>query len=469
MTARDRKPRGTAGDQPLSAAWASGAERVLAAPISRAATWLLFAMLGVVVFALGWASLAATDRVATAEGQTIPDRRVQRIQTPEQGTVDRLLVRDGDVVQPGAELVHIDRTELEADFARARTELRETRARILRLRALDEYLVRANRNGLNGASGEFEPVLAQAPEVWTRMPGEASLDRQRRLLRAQWHNYLDETATAREELEQRRSEHAQARVEYAGLRDLLPYLHSQRERVQRMANQELAPVSEFEATEREVIESRIEIDSLERSLARGEAAIAAAESALREVHTRRTTEVARELVDAEEDEALLRHEIRRIRAQLDRRTVTTPVAGTVMDLDVHGAGEVVEPGSAMMKIVPRDTPLEVQAYVSNRDIGRVRSGMEVAVKFEAFDFTRYGAMPGEIVHVSRDATEHDEFGHAYPVLVRMADDTMSVDGEEIAVIPGMDVTVDIHLGERRVIEYFLSPMLRYQDEALREP
>ena len=453
----------------LGAAHARGANRVLAAPIPRAASWLLLAFIMVVVFALGWASLARTDRVATAEGQTVPDRRVQRIQTHETGVVDRLLVREGDHVDAGAELVHIDRAEIEAEFSGVRTQLMETRARILRLEAMTAQLEDAAGNGLPGAEAAVMPALGEVPADWSPAPSSEMLARHQHLLTAEWQAYRQELASAREQLARRQSEHAATEVELAGLRQVLPYVESQRDRMERMAERELAPVSELDDAIRMSLEQQAEHDALEMAMESDRVAIDHARSELIGVHRRTLRDAVRELAEAEERQAQLRDDLRRMRAQLDRRTITTPVGGTVMDLQIHGAGEVVEPGHAMMKIVPQDSPLEVRAYVSNRDIGRVRAGMPVDIKFEAFDFTRHGAVEGELVHVSRDATEHEDLGHVYPVLVEIDRDYMYLEGQQVALVPGMDVTVDIGLGDRRVIEYFLAPMLRYQHESLREP
>jgi len=456
-------------DLTLGAARASGADRVLDAPMPRAAGGLLIAMLAVVAFGLGWSVLAHTDRVATAEGQIVPDRRVQRIQTPEQGVIDRLLVREGDLVQAGAELVHIDRAELEADHARARAELAEVRARVLRLQAFAAALADNGAIDSAGALEAAQPFMGEPGDDWRIEPGSAVLERQARLLEAEWHAYLNALATAREELAQARARHAETEAEIAGLDELLPYLAGQRDRMQRMAEMELAPLVESDQSVQAFLERRVEHDALQRAQVRDAAAVAAAESQLKEIRARQVRDTLRELAEARERSLVLRKELQRITAQLDRRTIVTPVGGTVMDVHVHGPGEVVEPGRPMMTIVPLDSPLEVRAHVSNRDIGRVRTGERVDVKLEAFDFTRYGSMPAELVHVSRDATEHDELGRVYPILVRMERDYMTLDGERVQLLPGMDVTVDINLGQRRVIDYFLSPMLRYQHEALREP
>lgn len=470
MMGRGRQDRANRAMGTVRPARTSGANRVLEAPIARASSALLLAFLGLVIAIVVWALWATTDRVATAQGQTVPDRRVQRIQTPERGTVERLLVEEGDRVDAGAELVHVDRVELEAEAARVRAELLDTRGKILRLRALADRLDRVGQGGHPyEPNGLGSPTLAAAPSRWQLVPKETVRRRHEQLLRSAWQSYLGNLATLRQELAEYRGRIAETRTKLEGRRALMPFMEDQRERLQRMANLDLAATVDLEETERNYVEQRTETRALQAALSREQAAVATARQTLAEGHVSKVSEVAGELAAAEARSTALSHELRKVQARIDRRTVTTPVGGTVTDLRVHGPGEVVEPGKPMMKIVPEDSPVEVHAFVSNQDIGRVTRGDSVDVKFQAFDFTRYGSMPGEIAHVSRDATEHDDLGHVYSILVRLEGDSMQVDGERVPLIPGMDVTVDVDLGDRQVIEYFLSPLLRYQDEALREP
>lgn len=148
--------------------------------------------------------------------------------------------------------------------------------------------------------------------------------------------------------------------------------------------------------------------------------------------------------------------------------LTAPVGGTVQQLAVHTVGGVVMPAQPLLVIVPGDNALEVEALVENKDIGFVQAGQAVAVKVETFPFTKYGTLPGKVIQVSGDAIQDERQGLVYTARVRLSRITLDVDGKKVNLTPGMTVTADIKTGKRRVIEYFLSPLMQYGDESLRE-
>jgi hemolysin D len=119
-------------------------------------------------------------------------------------------------------------------------------------------------------------------------------------------------------------------------------------------------------------------------------------------------------------------------------------------------------------IVPGDNPLEVEAFVENKDIGFVQAGQAAEVKIETFPFTRYGTLRGRVIQVSGDAIQDEKRGLVYAARVKLEQATLRVDGKTVNLTPGMAVTVEIKTGKRRVVEYFLSPLLQYRDESLRE-
>ncbi len=148
--------------------------------------------------------------------------------------------------------------------------------------------------------------------------------------------------------------------------------------------------------------------------------------------------------------------------------LTAPVAGTVQQLAVHTVGGVVTPAQPLLVIVPGDNPLEVEAFVENKDIGFVRAGQTAEVKVETFNFTKYGTLRGTVTQVSGDAIQDEKRGLVYAARVKLDRTTLNVDGKAVNLSPGMAVTVEIKTGKRRVIEYFLSPLIQYGEESLRE-
>ena len=144
------------------------------------------------------------------------------------------------------------------------------------------------------------------------------------------------------------------------------------------------------------------------------------------------------------------------------------MSGTVQQLAVHTIGGVVAPAQPVLVVVPKGSPLEIEAFVLNKDVGFVEAGQPAEIKVESFPFTRYGLMHGEVVYVSADAVENEEQGLTYPARVAMHEDRILVQDRWVRLGPGMSVTVEIKTGQRRLIEFFLSPFLRYQDEAMKE-
>ncbi len=140
----------------------------------------------------------------------------------------------------------------------------------------------------------------------------------------------------------------------------------------------------------------------------------------------------------------------------------------MQQLAVHTVGGVVTPAQQLLIVVPNDHPLEVEAWVENKDIGFVKEGQPVEIKVETFPFTVYGTINGRIVSVSDDAVPLENVGPTYAARVSMDRSEMIVDGRPVRLSPGMAVTAEIKTGERRLIEFFLSPLLKYASESVRE-
>jgi hemolysin D len=171
------------------------------------------------------------------------------------------------------------------------------------------------------------------------------------------------------------------------------------------------------------------------------------------------------------------------------QTLTAPVDGVVQQLSVHTIGGVVTPAQALAVVVPADAALEIEAMVSNSDVGFISAGQDAAIKVDTFNFTRYGLLHGRVLGVSRDTVTNDrrddavrdssssaessipekkDQGPAYLARVSLDRTQMQIEGRSADLSPGMSVTVEIKTGSRRIISYLLSPLLRYRQEVLHE-
>src|SRR5262249_8661631 len=218
-----------------------------------------------------------------------------------------------------------------------------------------------------------------------------------------------------------------------------------------------------------------------------------AAAAIRETRRQAVAEYRRtlsdELAKSEEKANGLAQDLIKAEQKTRLQRLTAPVDGVVQQLTIHTVGGVVTPAQALLVVVPSDSRLEIEAMVSNRDIGFVRSGQEAEIKVDTFNFTRYGLLRGEVLSVSQDAIIRDRpqdrladrpLGTpndtsepkgqelSYSARISLDRTQMQIDDRMVNLSPGMAVTVEIKTGSRRILSYLLSPLLRYRQETLRE-
>ena len=218
----------------------------------------------------------------------------------------------------------------------------------------------------------------------------------------------------------------------------------------------------------------------------------AAIALLKETSEKTAAEYRRAVYDAlskaEQKAASLTQDVIKADQRTKLQRLTAPVDGVVQQLAVHTVGGVVTPAQALAVVVPSQAPLEIEAMVSNRDIGFVHTGQKVEIKVDTFNFTRYGLLHGEVISLSSDAITRDkqparpndrtadsasnseprgqELEYAARISLDRTD--MQVDEKRVKLGPGMAVTVEIKTGSRRIISYLLSPLAKYRRDALRE-
>ena len=175
-----------------------------------------------------------------------------------------------------------------------------------------------------------------------------------------------------------------------------------------------------------------------------------------------------DLAKSEADVALRREELVKSQQLATQHRIVAPVDGTVAQLSIHTEGGVVQAGKPIMAIVPKGGPLVAEVTLLNRDIGFVQEGQAVAVKLEAFPFTRYGTIPGKVLTISSDAVIDEKLGPVYVARVRLARDTIDRGDKVVPILPGMVAMADVKTGRRSFMSYLLSPIEQARREAARE-
>lgn len=162
-------------------------------------------------------------------------------------------------------------------------------------------------------------------------------------------------------------------------------------------------------------------------------------------------------------------ELRNKKEQLEKRTqiILAPISGYINKINVHTIGGVVGQTEQLMTLVPKDAPIKIKATVMNQDIGFIEEKMPVSIKVDTFNFQKYGILNGEVILVSPNSIMDERQGPVYEVYIKPTNTTLLVEGEEQSIRVGMTTTNEIKIGKRRIIEFFIYPLIKYLDESIK--
>jgi hemolysin D len=421
-------------------------------PVSPAPRVAIGLLISFAIIAVLWAYLGHIDVVATAHGKIVPNSRTKTIQPFETATVKAIHVTDGQAVKAGDVLIELDATSAHAD-----------QERIIGDRAVAQLLVARGKALLTTLKSGKAPKLQRPVDSNDSMFQEAE-----RLLLAQYNEYTAKFNQIDAEIAKREAELRSTQELVRKLEQTLPIAEQRAEDYRGLIGKHF--VSQHDYLERE--QARIE---QEADLAHQRSRLQEIAAALREVQGQRVTLTAEtrrisldSMTDGQQKVAMLEQELLKAESRSHLMQLIAPVDGTVQQLAVHTVGGVVTPAQPVMMIVPHDNPLEVEAFIENKDIGFVKVNQDAEVKIETFQYTKYGTLHAKITSISHDAINDEKRGLIYSTKVKMDRATINVDGTDVNLSPGMAVSVEIKTGKRRVIEYFLNPLLQYGHESLRE-
>ncbi len=447
--AEKARPRISRKDEELE--FLPAAVEVLETPASPAGRFLAILIAVMFSTAIAWSWFGEIDTVAVAQGKIIPGGRVKVIQSLEAGVVRAIRVEEGQRVARGQVLVELDPTETGADEDRLSLDLMVARLDRARLTAL--------------IVNPGDPAAAFAVEDGAS-PGmrEAA----RALMLAQADEYRQSIATLDAEIRQQQAELRAAEARISKFRDTAPLLKQRVEAWAYLAQKEYASKLRLTELQEQLVARERDITIEERQISVVRESIGVLR---RRVSERRAGFASRnntDLAEAERRVNGLENELIKAQDRARRRVLHAPVAGTVQQLAIHTVGGVVQPAQQLMALVPEGSTLEVEVMVLNKDIGFVQAAQDAVIKIESFPFTKFGLIEGRVRQVSADSVLDEKQGLIFPARIDMLQSRILVGDRWVALAPGMAVTAEVKTGKRRAIEFFLSPLMKYQDEALRE-
>jgi HlyD family secretion protein len=424
-------------------------------PLPRLVLWGLLAF---VVIAFLWSAFGRLDIIAVAQGRIVPQSYLQIVQPAESGIVKELLVREGDVVGAGQVLARMDKRFSEADRQALKNELA---LRSLQLRRIDAELA---GTALASKGGDPAVLFAQ-------------VDAQHRARR---QAFLDSLETERATLAKAEQDLRAAREIESKLRKQLPIYREQEEAFDKLTREGYAGRLLFLEKQRDRIEKEQDLKAQEFAIQSLNASIEQSRKRIAQLQSNYRQALQNERVETEAQYAKLEQDWNKHAARHELLELKAPQDGIVKDLATHTVGSVLQPGTVLMTLVPTNDPMQAEVWVTHDDAGFVGAGRPAKLKLATYPFQKYGMIDGQVKRISPDASDVSDprsdrrageapaAGSGYRTLVSLSTPYLEADGKRYPLTPGMQVTAEINLGTRTVLEYVLSPVQRTLHEAGRE-
>jgi hemolysin D len=424
-------------------------------PAAHIALWSLIVFL---IIALVWSIFGKIDVVAVAPGKLVVSDRSKVVQPLEPGMVKAIHVQDGQFVKAGQLLVELDTTITGADSDKNSAAWLDAKIETLRAQAL-----------LQALESRRPPELRADSELPENNPAyRVKLSDAQRLALSQWQELQAKLATVDADSERKRAERAGTLEQVHKLEQTLPIITKRATDYKDLWEKKFVAKHSYLEKEQARIETERDLATQGRKLEELSEGLTInqrqKESSIAEF--RRTEHDL--LAKARERSRELAQEVVKAKRHNFQTRLTAPVSGTVQQLAIHTVGGVVTAAQALLVIVPQEDIVEAEAMLENKDIGFINAGQDAAVKVETFNYTKYGLIDGKVQSVSLDAIQDEKRGLIYATRIRIKKNTMLVEGRTVRLTPGMAVTVEIKTAQRRIIEYFLSPLIQHVSESIRE-
>ncbi len=404
-------------------------------PVSPLGRFTFWTVVSLIIITILWLIIGKIDIVITARGIVIPDGEAKIIQPLETGVIKEILVKEGDFVRKDQLLVLIDTMTTDAQLKTVKENLETSKEEAKRLEAqgleqkfnskdeVQKNLYNESLKALNSLIGAKNQEIKQIERQI-----DSNLAQKR-----DYENQLQSSVDREKRLE--------------GIKDIVAY--------------------------NDIKEAQDRTIALRESVNRTEAEIKRLQAQKRQIQN----EIAQLKADfkAQKLETLIENnkKIKELEASKEQiefsninQRITAPVDGYVDKLMVHTIGGVVTPAQELIALTPADIPLLIKATVLNKDIGFIKPDMPVSIKIDTYDFQKYGLLHGKVKSISQNSIENEELGPVYEIYITLDKNTLIIDGKEQKISTGMTLNAEIEIGKRRIIEFFIYPLIKYMDEGV---
>ncbi|MDR1461258.1 MAG: HlyD family type I secretion periplasmic adaptor subunit [Campylobacteraceae bacterium] len=408
-------------------------------PLGRIILWLI---IGILLIGIIWLYFGKIDVVVSARGKVIPSGEIKILQPIETGVVSKILVKEGDYVTKNQVLMQIDPTITETSLESKIKNLAVINLEVERLKALVEN----------------EPFIPDESAPSNIIKEQMSLYIHQRELLQESKMQFDLRK------EQTSSQLSSAKSESIRLKSMLNKEQDTASRMEKVLD--IIARREYDETQKNIINFSEQFFQSEQKISEITHKLNEIEKEEKVYIQKIMSEWFTALVEKQKELRDLESQINAIGFQNRQQQIKAPLNGYIGKLLVHTEGGVVTPAEKLLTIVPEDAPLIIKATVLNQDIGFITNDMNASIKVDTFTFQKYGLIDADVFFISNDAIEDEKLGPVYEIKLNPKKLSLIVDGKERSLESGMSVTAEIKVGKRRIIEFFIYPIIRYLDEGM---
>lgn len=439
-------------DRRLQYEFLPAAEEIIetpAAPFGAVVIWLTTILL---TLALAWAYLGQIDIVAVGNGRVSNDGSVKVVQSASYGVVKRITAQEGQRVHKGDVLVELDKTTAEKELATTTQSLNIARAERDILRRL------AMGNGADdiinsaGVSDEAKAVLREFTASQLALVG------------AKEQALKGSIASHQRQLQFNQQTKVLLEDEVQKLKDRQAKLKQKLESAD--AIERIRLQNELDTLEQRITTANSAATSQGQQVLQSQLTLAQAQSQSQVSLAETNSSIGGQVITQEQRIAELENNLAKAKRALEQTTITAPVDGTILALNTRTIGGVVNVAERIAQIVPDNDLLYVDVTLDNQDVGFVRVGQRVVIKVATYPFQRYGYLKGTVENISSDAIQDEKKGLVYKAKVKLSGANSSKKNR-LKLLPGMSVSAEITTGKRRIIEFFLDPLMTHIDDSLK--
>ncbi len=418
-------------------------------PLPRIMLYVLLVLLFLLVI---WSIFGQLDIVARAQGKLVPQTRIKIAQPFEGGRISKILVKDGDLVKAGQSIMLMDTQLSEADTEKLRVEL-----------ASSKIMLRSINAELEGE--KFIQAVDDKPQLFKHVHEKYEARRKSYL-----HTVTQQTAI----LNKSKQELSASNEIYEKLKQTLP-IHQQNEKnIIKLGKKGYVSKLDVLEKQRIRIEAERDVQAQKYTMQAAQERIKETQAKLDELKSQYKNQLLDEQITLKNrveqlDQDWLKQEYRNRLMK-----IKAPQDGFIKDIATNTEGTVVPAGTVLMNIVPVNEPLLAEVYVSNQDVGFISAGQKTRIKLMSYQFQKYGMIDGEVDYISADANitngsgsgnNQDGGGAGYKTVISLSKQYLERENKKFLLRPGMQVTAEIKLGTRTVLEYILSPIQKTISEA----